>query len=113
VSEVISFRLSKDNPREAQALDMLRAWSIEGYSVRQIITEALLKLTDINAEITADTLSELKMTLEQVSQLLEQLGNRNSTQTSKQGTRQDNSELTDSFINSVKKSAKVGVKLID
>jgi hypothetical protein len=44
MSEVISFRLNKSNLREAQALEILKAWCSRGYSLRYVITEALLKL---------------------------------------------------------------------
>ena len=42
MSKVFSFRLNDDNPREAQAREEIKAWVKEGYSLRYIITEALL-----------------------------------------------------------------------
>ena len=44
MSEVISFRLSKENPREALAYEILKGWHEKGHSIRHTITEALLKL---------------------------------------------------------------------
>jgi hypothetical protein len=35
MSEVISFRLDNTNPREAQALEVLKAWIGMGYSIRR------------------------------------------------------------------------------
>ena len=44
MSKVYSFRLSNDNPREAQAREVIEAWVEEGYSLRQVIVESLLSL---------------------------------------------------------------------
>ena len=44
MSEVISFRLNKDNPREARALMVLKGWQEQGHNIRYIITEALVNL---------------------------------------------------------------------
>jgi len=44
MSEVISFRLDKENLREAKALMILHEWRKNGYSLRQTITEALVSL---------------------------------------------------------------------
>ena len=111
MSEVISFRLSRDNSREAQALETLRAWRVEGYSVRHILTEALIQLSDLKSEQTAATMDELRTTLGQVSQLLEQFGNGNPAQVKKLGAQPENSGLTDGFNASVTKSARLGMKL--
>jgi hypothetical protein len=43
MSKVISFRLDDTNPREAGALDILNQWSEAGYSIRFVITKALLE----------------------------------------------------------------------
>lgn len=43
MSKVFSFRLREDNPREVQAQDVIEAWISEGYSLRHILTEALLQ----------------------------------------------------------------------
>ena len=42
MSEVISFRLDPDNPREAQALKILRTKQAEGFSSRRVLTDALI-----------------------------------------------------------------------
>jgi hypothetical protein len=44
MSEVISFRLDPQNPREAKALKVIHSWQQEGFSTRQILVEALEKL---------------------------------------------------------------------
>jgi hypothetical protein len=42
MSKVYSFRLGDENPRESQAMAVIEAWMEEGYSLRQIITRALV-----------------------------------------------------------------------
>ena len=44
MSKVFSFRLDENNPREAQAEEVIKAWVSQGYSLRHVITEALLRL---------------------------------------------------------------------
>jgi hypothetical protein len=43
MSKVIGFRLSEDNPREAQAMDVIGTWVSQCYSLRHILTDALIK----------------------------------------------------------------------
>lgn len=80
MSEVISFRLNKDDLREANALLVLQEWRTRGYSIRQTIAEALNKLdqngvepdsTAVEPDSTA--LDELNETLCQVNNLLRQI----------------------------------------
>ena len=111
MSEVISFRLNKNNPREARALNVIRDWFTEGYSIRHIITEALLRLDGTDSEQVSFTANELITSLHQINQLLEQLGNGDSTRAINQGERQESTGLTATFIASVKKSAKQGIKI--
>lgn len=47
MSEVISFRLDENNPCEAQARAVLKAWADKGYSVRHVLTEALCSLSGL------------------------------------------------------------------
>ena len=42
MSKVYSFRLDNNNPREAQAREVMEAWADEGYSLRQVVVDALL-----------------------------------------------------------------------
>jgi len=42
MSKVYSFRLEADNPREAQAMEVIDAWVSQGYSLRHILTNALI-----------------------------------------------------------------------
>ena len=43
MSKVYSFRLDSDNPREAQAIEVIDNWVSQGYSLRNLLTEALIK----------------------------------------------------------------------
>lgn len=43
MSKVFSFRLREDNPREVQAKEVVEAWISQGYSLRYILTEALIQ----------------------------------------------------------------------
>ena len=51
MSEVISFRLNKSNPRESQALEVLSRWVTQGYSLRFVITKALLEMDHPGADL--------------------------------------------------------------
>ena len=42
MSKVYSFRLCDENPREAQAREVIEAWVEEGYLFRYIIVESLI-----------------------------------------------------------------------
>jgi len=111
MSEVISFRLNKDNLREAQALLILQDWRAKGYNFRQTITEALIKLEAAQEEQPTIQFNDLNDALYRVNQLLEKLGNRDSSQNMKTDRYRGNSRLSDQFIVSIKKSAKNGMKI--
>jgi uncharacterized membrane protein YccC len=76
MSDVISFRLDKENPREEKARQVLKYWYEEGYSLRYIMTEALLRLDEPHVDQTEEaTLGEVSEKLNRISQMLEQIGN--------------------------------------
>lgn len=111
MSEVISFRLNCDNPREARALEVLRAWSKQGHSTRYVMTEALLKLTESEIDLLIVQLKQLNDALPQISQLLEQVKGSHSIPQNRRDATQVNSELAGNFLVSVRMSAKPGLKL--
>jgi hypothetical protein len=112
MSEVISFRLNKDNLREAQALEILEAWCSKGYSLRYVITEALLKLNDPGPESMEDNnIPDLNAVLNQVNKLLEQIGNGGYPVFPRQDENTLHSSLAESFVLSIKKAAKPGIKI--
>ena len=112
MSEVISFRLNKENPREARALRVMKRWKKEGHNTRHIVTKALLILEDFdNNELKSLMLVELNEKLSLVSQILEQIGFDGTTDVIASSTSSLNTMLSDSFINSIREAAKPGIKL--
>jgi DNA-directed RNA polymerase beta subunit len=112
MSEVISFRLNRDNLREAQALEILETWCLKGYGLRYVITEALLKLNDPGPDSVHDNpIPELSAVLNQVNQLLEQIGNGRYPLYPRQDENIPQSGLAESFVLSIKKAAKPGIKI--
>ena len=110
MSEVISFRLDKDNLREAKALLILQEWRTRGYSVRQTITEALVSL-DRNGFKSGSSLDEFNEALSQVNHLLRLVESGGSSIINDKGKINPNNNLSTSFVASAKKSAKAGLKL--
>lgn len=110
MSEVISFRLNKDNLREEKARLVLQEWTTRGYSIRQTITEALLNLNQNSIEPESTVLDELSETLSQVNHLLRQIEKGNSSDL-KYLERRATEGLSASFVASVRKSAKPGAKI--
>lgn len=111
MSEVVSFRLSGTNPREAQALEALRAWRAKGYSTRHIITEALLNLDESKTEAKIAKNDELTETLNQVDHVLRQIVSGDNLSESRPRKSLAHAGLSDSFVASVKKSVKSGLKI--
>ena len=112
MSEVISFRLDKDNPREAKALQVLQDWCTRGYPLRLILTEALLKLDGMESDLMADgMLQELSEKLSLVSQQLDKMANSNGPPMESQNVISERGRLADHFVASMKKGAKPGLKL--
>jgi hypothetical protein len=110
MSEVISFRMDKDNMREAKALLILQEWRTKGYSVRHTITEALVSL-DRNGQKSGSSLDELNEALSQVNNLLRLTERGGSSPSNDKGKSQPNNRLSTSFVASVKMSAKSGLRL--
>jgi hypothetical protein len=54
MSNVTSFRLDNDNPREEKTGRVLKAWYEEGYNQRYILTDTLLIINEPHSE-QADT----------------------------------------------------------
>jgi len=112
MSDVISFRLDKDNPREEKARQVLKAWFENGYSLRYIMTEALLRL-DLSQRDQVDSvdLNEVNGKLDHINQLLEWMGNTQPNSVTKNNTDAFQDKLPDTFLTSIKQSAKPGLKL--
>ena len=112
MSKIVSFRLSKENPREAQAYEVLKARYDKGYSIRHTITEALLKLDEPGLDsVMGASLDDINKTLNQVRELLERIGNDDNSSQKSQNPGPYYSGLTDNFILSIRKVSKPGIRL--
>jgi hypothetical protein len=100
MSKVYSFRLDDNNPREAQARVVINTREEEGYSLRYIVTEALLGLNYSNNKTSALDLSKK---LDQIIEMLQQ--NKKPF-----GTIMTTHELTEVFKASIKRRVKTGLK---
>ena len=104
MSKVYSFRLDKNNPREAQAREVIDAWMEKGYSLRNILTDALISPHNKHK-------GEADMLVEQLKSLLE-----NRTNTNLQRKNENDNDckvsLPSSFVDAVKVSVKNGVRSI-
>jgi hypothetical protein len=97
MSKVYSFRLNENNPREAQAKEVIEAWVREGYTLRNGIVEALITN---KKEIVGQ--SDLISVMEQIQGLFMALDEHQVTQTSE-------TALPNTFLNALKDSVKTGL----
>jgi hypothetical protein len=113
MSEVISFRLDRNNPREGQAMAVLRKGQEAGYSLRHILTEALLALeasAEDERQILA-ALAEVSQRMGQIRDALESLQQGNLAPVQMRDERPNQAALAESFLFSVKNAAKPGVRI--
>jgi hypothetical protein len=73
MSQVVCFRLDRQNQREALALAVLSAWQEAGYSTRHILTEALLGLDDGSQDELSAVIAELREVVGHAHDLLEEM----------------------------------------
>jgi hypothetical protein len=111
MSKVISFRLDDTNPREAGALAIINQWSEAGFSVRFVITKALLELSqpDHDTRKNQDR-QDLNSVLDQIIQGLELVKTMQSGQPSVQTPDQGSAALPEHFLAAIKQGIKPGVK---
>ena len=99
MSKVYSFRLCDENPREAQAREVIESWVSEGFSIRHLMIEALLSLRKGKGQE-----SFIFDALEQIKDLLSEMDMNGNV-----GIRTEkNNNLPASFVESLKISAKPG-----
>ena len=113
MSEVISFRLDKNNPREARALMILRRLQGEGQNIRYIITEAILSLEHSHDnKFEPEIFHALSEKLDIVTGILDQLSNGREIHNDWiSDSNQSNMNLPSNFIDSIKANAKTGFKM--
>ena len=101
MSKVYSFRLDADNPREAQAMEVIDTWVSQGYSLRYILTETLIK----NGNVQENS-KQLVETIDRLSELVQAfdkgVGNND--------RRDDKTKLSMAFTDAMKKSIKQGIR---
>jgi hypothetical protein len=101
MSKVYSFRLDENNPREAQAREVIDAWASKGYSLRHLIIEALINFGNDK------TSSKLEVMLEKVVNIISQLEREDLQPNSE---KDNQTQLSAEFVNSIGKSVKRGIK---
>ena len=101
MSKVYSFRLDVDNPREAQAKKIIKIWGSKGYSLRHLVTDALISFE--NQRNDPDEMQKI------LDQLLTLLNNKESELRQSTEDKNDTS-LSPNFLEAVKRDFKEGVK---
>ena len=110
MSDVYGFRLSERNPREAQAREVIEAWVKQGYSLRYILTEALLRLGDHEDHTQSSQLGDISETIERLACLVNSLEGKLEIV---QPDHQAKTDLSESFLSSIKSAAKPGLRTND
>ena len=98
MSKVYSYRLSDDNPREAQAREVIEAWACEGYSLRHMIVNLLL-----SSEEEGNKHNELNSVVEYLHEMVLSLDGYSQNQPV-------DDLLPHSFIKALKQSVRSGIK---
>ena len=102
MSKVYSFRLDENNPREAQAREVIEAWVGEGYAIRYLITEALVAYS--TKDKNGNGLEEI---LEQLSLIILNMQDPN---IGKHESSKVKFALSSSFTQAIRSSVKSGVR---
>jgi len=100
MSKVFSFRLREDNPREAQAEGVIETWISQGYSLRHVLTDALIQYGN-----NGNRGEEITDLIEQLRDLLKSTANK---QTVEDNSASNKPELSSHFIDAIKKSVRSG-----
>lgn len=108
MSEVFSFRLSDNNPRELHAKEIISVWVSKGYSLRYILTEALLILDKSDFRTNPKELDEINDSIERLANLVDKLeGRLNHIQP----LSRMESGLSETFKSSIKLASKPGLRI--
>lgn len=103
MSQVFSFRLDENNPREAQAKQVIEAWASRGFSLRYVLVEALLAYTDQETRQ-----NNYYSVLEQILTILQELrvepGPNN-------GQINQDKRLSEPFLNAIAKATRPGLRV--
>lgn len=110
MSKVISFRLDTENKREQVALDVIIALQNRGFSLRQIMIEALLKFNIETNDGICEQMIQINKKLDQLSKLLDSI---NENKNMEEDDQRDSSEqeLSRGFLEAVKITVKPGLRI--
>ena len=100
MSKVYSFRLDENNPREAQAIEVIEAWIAQGYSLRHQLVDVVIAFQ--NKEFQSKQYAEL---FEKIEHLILKEGE------DKEVVETLEEPLTETFVESLSKSVKSGTKI--
>jgi len=103
MSKVFSFRLCEDNPREVQAEQIIETWISQGYSLRHILTDALIQYDN-----SGNRSEEITVLIEQLRDLLKPTAKK---QPVEDNLAADKPELSSHFIDAIRKSVRLGEKI--
>lgn len=100
MSNVYSFRLNENNPREAQAKEVIDAWIAQGYSLRHQLVDILIAFQ--NKEFQNNQYAKLLETIESLI---------SNSKEEKDVVEVSKGILTETFIGSLSKSVKSGISI--
>jgi hypothetical protein len=102
MSQVFSFRLDENNPREAQAMQVIATWASRGYSLRHLLVEALLAYAEKDAHK-----DDLSSTLEVVIKMLQNLPMVSGTPREEQN---QDKRLSEPFLKAIARANRPGLR---
>jgi hypothetical protein len=120
MSRVVSFRLDDEVYEERQALAILEVWQARGYSIRQIMTWALMALEGLeppgsqprlDGRESQQTVAELRAVLGQAQEFLEALRDLRAVPPQVKVPSQPQPVLSEAFLAAVKKAVRPGLTL--
>lgn len=103
MSQVFSFRLDENNPREAQAIQIIQAWASRGYSIRFTVVEALLTV-----DKDKTLLENISITLDQINTILQKLQDEPHSQNNLSSK---DADLSETFVSAVLKTSRPGLRI--
>lgn len=102
MSKVLSFRLDENNPREAQASQIIETWASRGYTLRYLLVEALLAYAEEKPQQ-----NNISLALEKIIALVQEL---RIEPESGNGPHSTDIHLSEAFLNAVTKATRPGLR---
>jgi hypothetical protein len=94
--------LDENNPREAQAIEVIDVWASRGYSLRYLLVEAFLAIAEDKAQK-----DEVSSSLEEIIKMLQDLQVGSDHPRDEQG---QDKRLSDEFLKAVAKTSRPGLR---